>query len=363
MRLVVKLGTSTLTAGGKRLSQRRMLEIARQIVALREAGDEVVVVSSGAMQAGRERLGLDNTLRAELPVKQMLAAVGQTHLMLAWEQVFGIFEAQVGQILLTRADLADRRRYLNARDALLAVLSHGIVPVINENDAVATEEIRVGDNDNLSALVANVLDADLLLILSDIDGLYTGDPRKDPAAALIRDVPVIDDSVREHAAGSKTGLGVGGMSTKIQAAELATRSGVSVVIANGARANVIIDAARGAPVGTRFHAQVSRVESRKRWILSERAAGHVVIDDGAAGALKQGKSLLPVGVRETGGDFDRGEVIAVRDRSGREVARGIARYNAADTRRIAGKRSDQIQGVLGYAFAPMLIHVDDMVVL
>jgi glutamate 5-kinase len=362
-RLVVKLGTSTLTAGGKRLSRRHMLEIARQIVAVREAGDEVVVVSSGAMQAGRERLGLENTQRAELPTKQMLAAVGQTHLMLAWEQVFGMFETQVGQILLTRADLADRRRYLNARDALLAVLSHGIVPVINENDAVATEEIRVGDNDNLSALVANVLDADLLLILSDIDGLYTKDPRKAPDATLIQEVPLIDDSVRERATGSKTGLGVGGMSTKIQAAELATRSGVAVVIANGVRANVIIDAARGEPVGTRFLAQVSSVESRKRWILSERAAGTVVVDAGAAGALRQGKSLLPVGVREAIGEFDRGEIIQVRDGDGREIARGITRYNAADTRRIAGKRSDDIQTVLGYVFAPMLIHADDLVTL
>jgi glutamate 5-kinase len=266
-------------------------------------------------------------------------------------------------LLLTRADLNDRRRYLNARDALTAVLAHGIVPIINENDAVATEEIRVGDNDNLSALVANVVDADLLLILSDIDGLFTADPRKDAAAALIPEVASIDDSVRERATGSKTGLGVGGMSTKIQAAELATRSGVTVVIANGARADVISDAARGRDVGTRFLPVVSSVESRKRWLLSERAGGGVLIDDGAARALRQGKSLLPVGVREVVNTFDRGEVIAIRDASGREIARGVTRYNSTDARRIAGKQSDDIEAVLGYAFAPMLVHVDDLVVL
>jgi glutamate 5-kinase len=362
-RIVVKLGTSTLTAGGKRLNRRRMLDIARQIVQLREDGHEVLVVSSGAMQAGRERLDVAPGTKAELPTKQMLAAVGQTHLMLVWEQVFGMFDAHVGQLLLTRADLSDRRRYLNARDALLAVLSHKIVPIINENDAIATEEIRVGDNDNLSALVANVVDADVLLILSDIDGLFTADPRKDPEARLIPEVAVIDDSVRERATGSKTGLGVGGMSTKIQAAELATRSGVTVVIANGARANAIVDAAVGRDVGTRFLPAVSRVESRKRWLLSERAAGGVQIDDGAASALRQGKSLLPVGVREVQHEFDRGDVIAIRDLRGREIARGIARYNSIDARRIAGKQSDAIEAVLGYTFAPMIVHVDDLIVI
>ncbi|MCX6017648.1 MAG: glutamate 5-kinase [Chloroflexi bacterium] len=363
-RLVIKLGTSTLTADTPRISRRRMLEIARQVVLVREAGHEVVLVSSGAMQAGRERMGVQKDPRAPLPVKQMLAAVGQTHLMRAWEQVFELFDVYVGQILLTRADLNDdRRRYLNARDALTATLAHGIVPIVNENDAVATEEIRVGDNDNLSALVANVLDADLLLILSDIDGLFTADPRRDPHATLIDEVPLIDDDVRERATGSRTALGVGGMNTKIQAAELATHSGVTVVIANGARPNVIVDAAAGASVGTRFLAQARSVEGRKRWILSERAAGSVHIDAGAARALRQGKSLLPVGVREVVGDFERGGIVDVLDESGRTLARGIARYGAADARKIAGRQSDQIESILGYDFAPMLVHADDMVVL
>jgi glutamate 5-kinase len=363
--LVIKVGTSTLTAGTPRLSRRRMLELARQIVHVREHGIDVVLVSSGAMAAGRERLSqpIRAGAKTPLPEKQMLAAVGQTHLMAAWEQVFGMFDAQVAQVLLTRADLSDRRRYLNARDTLRAILAHGIVPIVNENDAVATEEIRVGDNDNLSALVANVLDVDLLLILSDIDGLYTADPRKDPSATLIGEVAGIDDAVRALAGGSISDLGVGGMSTKIQAAELATRSGTAVVIAQGARPDVIVDAAGGADVGTRFLAQASNVESRKRWILSELAAGVVVADDGAVRALRGGKSLLPVGVKEVVGEFDRGEFIAVRDHQGREVAHGITRYSAGYARRIAGKQSERIAEVLGYDYAPMLIHADDMVVL
>ena len=363
-RLVVKVGTSTLTAGTTHLNRRRMLEIAQQIVHVREQGVRVVLVSSGAMAAGRERLRLDNgKARLPLPEKQMLAAVGQTYLMALWEQVFGMFDVRVAQVLLTRADLSDRRRYLNARDTLLTILAHDIVPIVNENDAVTTEEIRVGDNDNLSALVANVLDADLLLILSDIEGLFTADPRKDKDAKLIGEVREIDERIRALAGGSKSGLGVGGMSTKIQAAELVTRSGSAMIVAHGARPNVIVDAVGDRPVGTRFLPVVTHIESRKRWILSERTIGAFAADDGAVGALKSGKSLLPVGVKAVIGDFDRGEFVAVRDLQGREVARGITRYNSADARRIAGKKSDQIEKILGYDYAPMLIHADDLVVL
>jgi glutamate 5-kinase len=363
-KLVIKVGTTTLTAGTPKLSRRRMLEIAQQIVQVREHGIEVVLVSSGAMAAGRERLNMASKgSKTPLPEKQMLAAVGQTHLMAAWEQVFAMFDAQVAQVLLTRADMSDRRRYLNARDTLHAILAHNIVPIINENDAVATEEIRVGDNDNLSALVSNLLHADLLLILSDIEGLYTADPRKDANATLISDVREINDEVRALATGSKTGLGVGGMSTKIQAAELATRAGTAVIIAHGAKSSVIVDAAFGHAAGTRFWPQASNIESRKRWILSERAVGAVVADDGAVKALKAGKSLLPVGVKDVVNGFDRGEIIAVRDLKGRDVARGITRYSAADAQRIAGKQSEHIAKILGYDYAPMLIHADDLVML
>jgi glutamate 5-kinase len=364
MKLVVKVGTSTLTAGTARLNRRRMLELAQQIVTAREEQIEIVLVSSGAIAAGRERFkAIHRSLAKSVPVKQMLAAVGQTHLMLAWEQVFDMFDVPVGQVLLTRADLSDRRRYLNARDTLNTILAHQSLPIINENDAVATEEIRVGDNDNLSALVANVIQADMLVILTDQDGLYTADPRKEPGATLVPEVPQLDDTVWLLAGASRSGLGVGGMTTKLQAAELATRSGVTVVIANGAKPNVIMRAAQGESVGTRFLPAVNRVESRKRWILSERASGAVLVDEGAAQAVCEGKSLLPVGVRDIYNEFDRGEVIAVRDTGGRDIAHGITRYSSADARRIAGKRSDDIASILGVEYASMLIHTDDMVVL
>jgi glutamate 5-kinase len=274
-----------------------------------------------------------------------------------------MFDVRVAQVLLTRADLSDRRRYLNARDTLLTILAHDIVPIVNENDAVTTEEIRVGDNDNLSALVANVLSADLLLILSDIEGLFTADPRKDKRAQLISEVAEIDDRIRALAGGSRSGLGVGGMLTKIQAAELATRSGCMTIVAHGGRPDIIVDAANLKPVGTRFLPAVNHIESRKRWILSERTSGAFVADDGAVRALRSGKSLLPVGVRQVIGEFERGEFVAVHDLNGREVARGITRYSARDAARIAGRRSDQIEKVLGYSYAPLLIHADDLVVL
>ena len=361
-RIIVKVGTSTLTAGTPRLNRRRMLEIAQQMVQLHESGVEVVLVSSGAQAAGREQLGYEASPKP-LPYKQMLAAVGQIHLMLAWEQVFRMFDLHVAQVLLTRADITDRRRYLNARDALGMILSQGIVPVINENDAVATEEIRVGDNDNLSARVANLMNADLLIILTDQRGLYTADPRKDPQAQLIEEVAQVTAEIKALAGGTRTGLGTGGMATKLQAVELATRSGTSVVIAQGTRANVIVDAANGVSVGTRFAAQVNEVEGRLRWILAEQAQGSITVDAGAAKAVRNSKSLLLVGVRTVSGEFERGEVIAVRDTSQHEIARGLARYNAADAQRVAGKRSDEIETILGYDYGPMMIHADDLIVL
>jgi glutamate 5-kinase len=364
IKVVIKVGTSTLTAGTARLNRRRMLELAQQIVQLREEGHEVSLVTSGAIAAGRERFkSIHRPISKSVPIKQMLAAVGQTHLMLAWEQVFDMFDVPVAQVLLTRADLSDRRRYLNARDTLNTILAHQTLPIINENDAVATEEIRVGDNDNLSALVANIIRADLLIILTDQDGLFTADPRKDPAATLVNEVPVLDDSIWMLAGASRTELGVGGMTTKLQAADLAIRSGVTVVIANGGRPAAIMDAAHGKSVGTRFLPLANNIESRKRWILAERTLGAIMVDDGAVQALCEGKSLLPVGVREVVNEFERGEVIAVRDSAGRDIAHGISRYNAGEARRIAGHQSAEIASILGYDYASMLIHADDMVLM
>ena len=368
-RIVVKLGTTTLTGGTARINRRQLLQIARQVVALREAGHEVILVSSGAMAAGREKLGVTPSAkpasRAQaMPYKQMLAAVGQAHLMMAWEQVFSMYELHVAQVLLTREDLSDRQRYLNARNTLHAILAHGIVPIVNENDAIATEEIRIGDNDNLSALVANAVHANLLVILSDIDGLFTSDPRKDPKATLIREVHAIDDAMRARAGASAGGVGTGGMTTKLQAAELAMRAGIATVLANGDRENVLLDIAAGAGVGTRFMPAVDHLEGRKRWVLGEKPLGAVTVDAGAARAMRTGRSLLAVGIRAVIGDFKSGEVIGVKDASTiADIARGIARCNSIDARRMAGMNSAAIAVLMGDGAGAIVVHADDLVVL
>ena len=361
-RLVVKLGTNVLTAGSDHLHRPRMVELARQIAEARARGIEVVLVSSGAVAAGRERLQFPPR-RRNMPLKQLMAAVGQSRLMHLYEQIFDLYSIPVAQTLLTRADLRDRHRYLNARNTLLACLTHGVLPIINENDVVAVDEIRVGDNDNLSALVANLVDADLLLILTDIDGLYTADPRRDPSAQLIPEVRAIDDAIYALAGGSN-GRGTGGMRTKIQAADLATHGGTSVVVAAGGEREVIVRVLMGDPLGTRFPAIVSRMESRKRWVLAETVLhSRVETDEGAARALTQGgKSLLPAGVVGVEGEFERGQTVRIYSTS-REIARGLAQYNARDLLLIKGLRSTQIAEALGYDYGPEVVHRDDMVIL
>jgi glutamate 5-kinase len=362
-RLVVKLGTNVLTAGTDHLHRPRMVELVRQLAEARACGAEVVLVSSGAVAAGRERLQFPPR-RRDMPFKQLLAAVGQSRLMHLYEQIFDLYSIPVAQTLLTRADLRDRHRYLNARNTLQACLLHGVLPIINENDVVAVDEIRVGDNDNLSALVANLVDADLLLILSDIDGLYTADPRRDPSARLIPEVRVIDDAIYALAGGSGA-RGTGGMLTKIQAADLATRGGTAVVIASGGEREVIGRVLAGEPLGTRFPAIASRMESRKRWVLAETVLhSRVVADEGAALALTQGgKSLLPAGVVGVEGDFERGKTVRIYTSAGREIARGLTQYDARDLRLIKGLRSAQIAEALGYDYGPEIVHRDDMVLL
>jgi glutamate 5-kinase len=362
-RIVVKLGTSTLTGGSTRLEPARLVETARQCAELIEKKTEVILVTSGAMAAGRERLGYPQ-LPKGLPAKQMLSAVGQPLLMALYEQVFGMYHLPIAQVLLTRADLSDRRRYLNSRNTLTALFEHGVLPVINENDTVATEEIRVGDNDNLSALVANLIDADLLLLLTDQAGLYTADPRADPNAVLVNEIaePEISAALWESAGGSATGLGTGGMVTKLQAADLARRSGTTVIIASGDSPDVILRAAAEETVGTRFLPVVTAMESRKRYILAGgHSAGSVRIDAGAVQALARGSSLLPVGVKAVEETFERGDSIRVLDPSGHEVARGIANYGATDLVRILGRRSEDIEGILGFNFGDEVIHRNDLV--
>ena len=363
-RIVVKLGTSVLTAGTPYLSRPRMLELVRQCARLHASGLDVILVSSGAMAAGKEELGFPE-LPPNVPAKQMLSAVGQPRLMRLYGQFFEIYGIHTGQMLLTRADLQIRRRYLNARQTLQALLGQRIVPIINENDTVTAEEIRVGDNDNLSAMVATFAEADLLVLLTDQPGLFTGDPRKDPNATLIPEVERIDESLFAVAGDSATGLGTGGMATKLQAAETATRGGATVIIASGDLPDVLVRLAQGEALGTRFRPAATRPESRKRWLLAGyTTSGHIVVDAGAAAALtRRGSSLLPIGVVAVRGDFDRGDTIGVYNPSGREIARGLTNYSADDVRRIQGRHSREIESILGYEYGEEVIHRNDLIVL
>lgn len=363
-RIVVKLGTSVLTGGERHLNQGRMVELARQCAGLYSRGHDVVLCTSGAVAAGRAHLNFPK-LPPTIVSKQLFAAVGQLQLMRMWERFFDIYNVRVGQILLTRADVENRHRFLNARDALGALLEHRIVPIVNENDAVATEAIRVGDNDNLSALVAALVNADLLLLLTDQPGLFTADPRKDPQAQLIPEVRKIDESLFALAGGSVTGLGTGGMTTKLQAANIARHAGVDVVIAAGNEPDVVMRAAGGEALGTRFPALETRLESRKAWILTgPKPAGILFVDDGAAEAItRRGRSLLPAGIRRIEGDFQRGDTVLIADLRRHELARGIAAYTGTDLRIIAGCRSDEIAPRLGYTYGDVAVHRNDMILL
>ena len=366
MRFVIKLGTSTLTRGTKHLSPPLVIELARQIAALKSEGHELILVSSGAIAAGRERMGFPH-LPKDVPAKQMLAAVGQPRLMAFYEQIFGMYGVTVAQVLLTGMDLAGRRGYLNARNTLAALVENGILPIVNENDTVATEEIRVGDNDNLSALVANLADADMLILLTDQAGLFTSDPRSDSGASLIEEIAdkEISPEIWQAAGGSAgTGLGTGGMATKLQAVDLARRGGALCIIAQGAEPEALLRLARGERLGTRFLPCATAVESRKRYILSGRQVpGRLTVDGGAAAALRRGASLLSVGVVETTGDFGRGDTVRVEIQEGTEIARGIVNYDSRDLARILRRPSDEIESILGYYFGDEVIHHNNLALL
>lgn len=360
--IVVKFGTSTLTQGSPKLNRPHMMEIVRQITQLHQAGFRVIIVTSGAMAAGRHYLNHPQ-LPPTIASKQLLAAVGQSQLIQTWEQLFAIYDIHIGQILLTRADIEDRERFLNARDTLHALLDNQIIPVINENDAVATAEIKVGDNDNLSALVAILAQAEQLYLLTDQQGLFDSDPRKNPQAKLIPVVDKITDHIRSIAGGSGTTLGTGGMSTKITAADVATRSGVETIIAPGNRENVIVDLAYGKEIGTKFIVQTDRLESRKQWLFAAPAAGMITIDEGAESAvLIQHKSLLPAGIIKVEGRFSRGEVVKICSANGKKIALGVPRYNSDALEQIKGKKSQDIEQILGYEYGSVAIHRDDMIV-
>ena len=362
--IVVKLGTSVLTSGTAKLDRAQMVEIVRQCALLHQQGHSIIVVTSGAIAAGKEHLNMPH-IEATIANKQMLAAVGQGQLISEWENLFRIYGLHVGQMLLTRADLDDKGRFLNARDTLNTLLKHRITPIINENDAVATREIKVGDNDNLSALVALLADADQLILLTDQKGLFTADPRNNPEAQLISEVDEITDAIHELAGGSVGGLGTGGMATKIEAATVANRAGIDVVIASGQRQNVILDAADGSAVGTRFISKSNRLEARKNWIFAgSRPVGIIVVDQGAEQAiLNDGSSLLPKGIQSAESHFLRGYVVSVCNQKGKEIARGIVRYKSDDINKIKGLHSEQIEKVLSYEHGTVVIHRDDLVIL
>jgi len=363
-RLVVKLGTNVITKGDK-LAAPRIANLAWQVAELRKAGLEVIIVSSGAIALGKQELRLQKRLKG-VPFKQVLASVGQTRLMEIYRELFRPYRIKVAQALLTRADILSRLGYLNARNTLLSLLDLEVVPIVNENDVVAVEELEgttFGDNDSLSALVANLVDADLLLMLSDVAGLYTSDPERDAAARLISRVEKIDTEL-EQLAGGSSGEGTGGMLTKLEAAKLATSSGVAVVIADGKEPEVILRVASGESLGTFFPPAVSRLESRKRWVLSLPVKGQLYVDPGAQAALqKQYKSLLPAGVVKVEKEFERGEMVAVLDVLGNELGRGIVNYSSGDIEVIKGHHSDEIQSLLGYEYGEEVIHRNNLVVL
>ena len=363
-RVVVKLGTSVLTGGTTRLNRPKIADLARQCASLQADGHQVILCTSGAVAAGREQLDFPNLTR-NLTTRQMLSAVGQSRLMQVWGSFFDIYDIHVGQMLLTRADVESRQRYLNARDTLRGLLEHNIVPVINENDAVANDEIKVGDNDNLSALVALLAEADILLLLTDQDGLFTADPRVDDSAELIREVHTINDYLRQLAGGSVTGLGTGGMATKIESAEVATRAGIEVVIANGNIPNVIPRIINGEQHGTRFIPQSSPLENRKQWLLAGKAtAGTLTVDAGACRALRQrGRSLLPAGIIAVSGNFTRGEIVTIEGESAEPIGRGIARYSSDSMTKIMGRQSAEIEEILGYSYGKVAVHRNDLIIL
>lgn len=360
-RIVVKVGSALVTNNGAGLSGDFIAECARQIALLRQSGREVLLVSSGAIAAGMQRLGWTKRPHA-MHSLQAAAAVGQMGLTQAYESVFSHHDLKSAQILLTHDDLADRRRYLNARSTLSTLLGLGVVPIINENDTVVTEEIRFGDNDTLGALVANLVEAEVLIILTDQNGLYSADPRLDPSATLIPEGDAENKYFESIAGGSGTAISKGGMITKIRAAQRAARSGAHTLIVGGKEVGALIRAANGDVVGTCLRASQTPLAARKQWLADHlRVNGSAVLDAGAIDALRHGKSLLPVGVRTIQGEFDRGSVIACLDANGTEFARGLANYPSADARRIVGRTSKEIESVLGYMDESEFIHRDNLV--
>ncbi len=360
-RWVIKIGSALLTDDGVGLHRARIEGWVAQMAALRREGVEVVLVSSGAVAAGMPRLGMRERPHA-LHELQAVAAVGQMSLIQTWESAFSRFDLHTAQVLLTHDDLSSRQRYLNARSSLRTLLDYGVVPVVNENDTVVTEEIRFGDNDTLAALVTNLVEAELLVVLTDQDGLFDGDPRRNANAKLIREAQA-NDAGLDAMVGGGGELGRGGMVTKLRAARLAARSGANTIIAGGMHDDVLGCIRRGDEVGTLLVADTVPLSARKQWLAGHlQLRGRLVIDAGAAEVLRRdGRSLLAVGVRGVEGEFHRGDVVACVDEAGREIARGLVNYNHDEVARIQGQPSEKIESILGYIDEPELIHRDNLV--
>jgi len=362
-RVVVKVGSSLVTNDGRGLDLEAISRWAAQVARLRELGKQVILVSSGAIAEGMQRLGWPQRPQ-QIHELQAAAAVGQMGLARAYETHFGRHGVQTAQVLLTHADLADRPRYLNARSTLFTLLALGVVPVINENDTVVTDEIKFGDNDTLGALVTNLVEADVLVILTDQTGLFSADPRRNPEATLVAMATAGDAALESMAGGTGSAISKGGMLTKVLAAKRAARSGAHTVIASGREPDVLLRLAAGEMIGTQLTAATEVLTARKQWLADHLLLkGRVVVDAGAAKAVRSGgRSLLPIGVTEVEGEFQRGDVIACLDPDRREIARGLVNYSSAQTRQIARRPTGEIEAVLGFIEEPELIHRDNLVV-
>ncbi|HHV72435.1 MAG TPA: glutamate 5-kinase [Clostridia bacterium] len=363
-RIVVKVGTSTLTYETGKINFQIIDKIACQIANLMNQGREVILVTSAAISVGVSKFGLAQKPES-VPEKQAMAAVGQGILMQYYEKFFSEYGQIVAQVLLTKEDVIDRKKYLNIRNTLFTLLKYRVVPIINENDTVAVDEIKFGDNDTLSALVASVVEADLLIILSDIDGLFTADPKTDPQAKLIEVVDELTPEIESLAGGVGSWRGSGGMTTKIQAAKIGVNSNVSVVIANGADPTVIEKIIDGQPVGTYFVPKEHKLEQRKRWIaFGLSPQGILYVDSGAEKALvNNGRSLLPSGIVDVKGDFEAGQAVQVLNLEGKEIARGIVNYSSDEIQQVKGLKSSELQLILGYNGSDVIIHRDNLVLM
>lgn len=364
-RVVVKVGSSTITYTNGKRNYFRIDRLARELSDLQNQGKEMILVSSGAVAVGVDRLGLPEKPKT-IPGKQACAAVGQGLLMHTYEKFFAEYGQIVAQVLVTRSEMLDRHRYTNARNTFMELINRRVIPIVNENDVVALDELKIGDNDNLSAMVANIVDADLVIILSDVDGLYTANPQTHPDAKLVDRVEEITPEIEASAGGAGSSVGTGGMCTKIQAAKSATTSGINLVIASGSENDAVSRILNGENIGTLFVSKENRLQFRKRWLaFGAKISGKVVVDDGCEKAIRKsgGCSILPVGIKSVEGDFDAGSTVSVVTEAGYELARGLTHYSSAELQTIKGARSSEIEHLLGHKAYDEVIHRDDLVIL